>query len=490
MIKHTLMKFRLSFILITALGLSSCREELLSPVPQTSISDLVAFETPERTLQAVNGMYSGIKQGQIYGGRYLNYQDIRGEEFINETGNGVTNLQTWNFTVGSSTNEVQNLWNATYGAINRINVVLKGLEGSPISAALKSQYSGEARFLRALAYHTLITIYAKPYTAGNGSNPGVIIYTEPQTSSGNNAKARSTVAEVYDLILSDLNFAETNLPLTYGSAAGGLNVTRAHRNTAIALKTRVYLHMGRYTDVITEANKIVPATAPFQASSGVPHRLEPTIASVFGSGGQTLENIMSFPYTSLDLPGTQNSLNQYYSPGTSTGCPTCSGNGEYSLNTGSNGIVSDAGWKATDARRAFVQVISGKTWLRKWTSNTDYVPVIRYAEVLLNLAEALARTNGLDARAIMLLNAVRQRSDATTVLAPATSADLINAILLERRIELLGEGFRARDLMRLQQTLPAKGTAPSVTPNDTQYIWPIPQSELIVNTAVQQNPGY
>ncbi len=484
------MKHKFSIILLSIIGLTSCRKELLDPIPQTSISDVVAFETAERTQQAVNGMYSAVKGGTFYGGRYLVYQDIRGEEFINESGNGVTNLATWNFSVQSSTQETATLWAQAYTAINRINVVLRGLETSPISDALKNQYRGEARFLRALVYHSLVTIYAQPYAQGNGSENGVIIYTEAQVSAGNNQKQRSKVSEVYDLILSDLNFAEANLPAFYTTAtAGGSNVTHAHKNAAIALKTRVYLHMGRWADVITEANKIVSAAAPFQATTGVPHRLEPNIATVFGSGGQTLENIFSFPFTTLDLPGTQNSLNQYYSPGSSTTCATCSGNADYALNT-TNGIYNDPSWTAADARRAFFLTVGTKVWLRKWTSNTDYVPVIRYAEVLLNLAEALARTTALDARAIALLNAVRKRSDPAVTLTPTTGQQLIDMILIERRIELLGEGFRARDLQRLLQPLPARGNIAAVAPGTTQYIWPIPSTELLVNTSVQQNSGY
>jgi starch-binding outer membrane protein, SusD/RagB family len=477
------MKVKIYLTILLVAGLFSCRKELLNPIPQTSISDVVAFETPARTLAAVNGMYAGVKVGGFLGGRYYNYQDVRGEEFINETQNGVTNLQTWNFTVSSSTNEVQNLWGFAYQAINRINVVLAGVESAPISDSLKNQYKGEGRFLRALSYHSLVTIYARPFTDGNGSHPGVPLYTEPQLSQGENNKERSTVAEVYNLILDDLNFAETNLPATYGTTA--LNVTRAHKNTAIALKTRIYLHMARYADVITEANKIVSQTAPFKATSGVTHELEADINNVFKSGGQTLENILSFPFTTQDLPGTQNSLNQYYSPGGTAG----TGNGDYSLNI-ATGIAANTGWTATDVRRQFNQVTSGKTYLRKWTSNTDYVPVIRYAEVLLNLAEALVRTNGLDARAIALVNAVRKRSDPGTTLAPASQQELIDIILLERRIELLGEGFRARDLMRLGMTLPAKGTAQAVAPSDNQYIWPIPQNEVLVNRTIVQNPGY
>ncbi|MGZ8544922.1 MAG: RagB/SusD family nutrient uptake outer membrane protein, partial [Flavisolibacter sp.] len=125
-----------------------------------------------------------------------------------------------------------------------------------------------------------------------------------------------------------------------------------------------------------------------------------------------------------------------------------------------------------------------------WTANTDYVPAIRYAEVLLNLAEALARTTPMDAKAIALVNAVRQRSDAATILVPATGPALIDMILTERRIELLGEGFRSRDLLRLNMAIPAKGTAPSLPQSSPQYIWPIPQSELNVNKAAAQNDGY
>jgi hypothetical protein len=473
-----------AFLFFSLLALISCRKESLSPVPQTQISDQVAFSTPERTLAAVNGVYAGAKVGQIYGGRYYNYQDSRGEEFINETANGVTQLSTWNFTVTPTTNEVQNFWGAAYAAINRANIVIAGVDAAPISDALKLQYKAEARFIRALIYHALVTIYARPYSDGNGSKPGVIIYTEPQTSSGNNQKERSTVAEVYTQILVDLNYAETNLPATYTPAS--LNVTRAHKNTAIALKTRVYLYMGDYAKVITEGNKLVPqAVAPFSTTSGVTHSLQSNITTVFGAGGQTAENILSFPFTTNDLPGTQNSLNQYYSPS------SAGGNGDYSLNTGATGIVANTGWTAADARRTnFVQVIGGKTWLRKWTANTDYVPAIRYAEVLLNLAEALARQNGLDVKAIALVNAVRKRSDPATTLVPTTQQELIDMILTERRIELLGEGFRSRDILRLGQTIPAKGSAPSVAPTNPQYIWPIPQSELNVNKAIVQNTGY
>jgi hypothetical protein len=130
----------------------------------------------------------------------------------------------------------------------------------------------------------------------------------------------------------------------------------------------------------------------------------------------------------------------------------------------------------------------------RWTKFNDdlnnYVPVIRYAEVLLNLAEALARQatgTTVDPRALALLNAVRNRADATVTWAPANNTELIDAILLERRIELLGEGFRSLDVMRLGINFPAKASVSSVPSTSLTYVWPIPASELQLNSLMVRN---
>ena len=117
----------------------------------------------------------------------------------------------------------------------------------------------------------------------------------------------------------------------------------------------------------------------------------------------------------------------------------------------------------------------------------DFVPVFRYAEVLLNYAEAAARTNDL-ALATELLKAVRTRSDAGYIFVNeqiSTKEALINSILTERRIELLGEGFRSNDLLRTLQAIPAKGSSSiqvnAVQPTDENYTYPYPSKELNTN---------
>ncbi|MDT3403258.1 RagB/SusD family nutrient uptake outer membrane protein [Mucilaginibacter terrae] len=90
-----------------------------------------------------------------------------------------------------------------------------------------------------------------------------------------------------------------------------------------------------------------------------------------------------------------------------------------------------------------------------------------------------------DVQALALLNAVRQRSDATTTFAPANNAALADLILTERNIEFLGEGLRGTDLSRLNLPFPARGSITSPTPPASgSYIWPISNSELQYNALI------
>ncbi len=489
------------FKYIIALGLIlftgiSCKKEYLTPVPLTSVSDATAFDTPERILGNVRGLYTNTKSGAFYAGRFIVYGDIRGEDFLNETGNLVTGADVWSLNpTGTSTNSVINLWRDAYFAINLCNITIEGVTAkgpSVVGASLTNNYLGEARLVRALCYYSLLQLYARPYADGAGSKPGLPLRITAIKGSGFSDLARSSVAQVYAQILSDLNFAEANLPLTNASAE--LNTTRAHRNTAIALKTRVYLSMGDYPNVIAEGTKLAPqAVAPFSANAaptGVVHALQPNITTVF-STYNTTESILSFPMTAAggDNPGTQNQLGFYFVRNASN-----LGSAEYSLNP--SGIISDPAYAtaSADARKnlIFTNVSNNKKFVNKYSLPSpflDYPPVIRYSEVLLNLAEALARRNGAGdaAKALELVNAVRKRSDPSVTIAGPTQAALINAILLERRIEFLGEGLRNNDLMRLLQTIPAKGSVPAKAPTDQGYIWPISATEMSLNKLMTDN---
>jgi hypothetical protein len=523
-------KFNTAKYILTAMfamSIFSCQDSLLDPVAKTQIPSDKIFNSVDRVGLLVNGMYTLVKNGNVLGGRAQIYGDVRANDFLNRTSNGVTAYLVWQQTLTeSSQNDVINLWNNAYAAINDINLVIDGLQ-DPENVAkfvvpnfpatfldaggLRDQYVAEGKFVRAVTYYTMLQFYAQPFNKDNGASPGLPLRLTGQTGLDDNLLARSTVAEVYAQILKDLDEAEAALPSTYGSAT--LRTTRAHKNAAIAFKTRVYLTMGNYAKVITEANKIVPLNAPFVASSGIAHALQGKIVDTFAPPQETTEWILGFPFTAQNTPGTQNQLAFYFrsSSTSATANPVgyqTPGGGEFSLNSGTGSIVADAAnWPTDDARRqAWVYKVGSENFLGKYPSGNPYIdkaPLMRWSEVLLNLSEALARTNGgVDARSLALLNAVRLRATGTydhdsnpTTLeipdphpyAPADNATLIANIMNERRIEFLGEGLRSTDIMRLLQPFPAKGAVPAVATTAPQYIWPIPITERAVNTACVPN---
>ncbi|EOZ92843.1 hypothetical protein A33Q_3934 [Indibacter alkaliphilus LW1] len=482
------MKKSISSSLIAIILLfSACNEDLLNPIPRTTFSEAVVFDSPEKADQLLNGLYATLIAGQFYGSRYIIYNDIRAEDFINRTTNGVTGLATWQHTLVSTTNEVQNLWSVAYLLINRANIFMQGVAENADKVGGQEkviQYQAQARFLRGLAYFSLLQLYARPYADNNGSHPGLPLRVQPELDNANNALARSTVAEVYAQILEDLNFAEQNLNAENGSALK--NTTMAHRNTAIALKTRVYLAMRQYGNVISEANKIVSQTAPFIADSGVNHSLQEDIADVFAPPYTGPESIFSAPFTEMALPGTQNGLGSYYNPGPR-------GNGDYSLNMDNGIFTLEVFEKENDARSEwmFENQSNGLSYLNKFPrgpQHLDYAPIIRYAEVLLNLSEALVQSGGDQSRALELLNAVRTRSNPEGAYSGFASTEaFMEALLLERRLEFIGEGLRSFDLMRTLSTIPGKENVQAIPPSSPNYIWPISGVELLTNSLMTPN---
>ena len=487
--KNTRYIIQASILSLTLSLTTSCKKNYLDTVPVTSFSPVTAFNTPARMLAQINALYEQLKSGYLLGGRYEVYGELRADDFINAKSNAVTGLDTWNQNVNSGSNEVKYTWQYAYIVINSCNVFLQGLSDNPnvLDATTTAQYAAEAKFVRAYAYLLLVQLYAQPFTANNGAGLGLPLRLKAESGTGDNNLARSTVAQVYQQILSDLNTAEAGLPLTYTSAA--LNTSRAQRNTAVALKTRVYLNMGDYANVIKEASKIVTLSGTsYQATSGVNNKLETSDVTVFNSSYTGPEAILTMIFTPNDQPGSQFALGSYYTPGT-----------EYWLNP--TATIADPVYSiatSTDTRKSLLLASGGHSYLNKWKTiqspYVDYIPVIRYAEIMLNYAEAAARTGDL-VTATTLLNAVRHRSDPTYVFPPtavSTQAALVNTILAERRIELLGEGFKSFDLMRLQQPLPAKsgppGNAPTVAPTAPNYIWPISGDELALNKLCQPNP--
>lgn len=538
-----------SLLLIAA---SACETEVLDLQPATSLSDKTAFSSPSTIELAVVGVYdaaqsgfyngtlvTGVIRGYPFGAAHVEQGDNRGEDVIStQAFYGITYDAAYDATTANN----DFMWQTLYALINRANVVLDGLNKTTATTSLTQQtidqYKGEMYFLRALAHHELLKHFARPYS----DNPtlakgGVVNRTVPITD-GASADVgaqlgRNTVAEGYDLIISDLDLAESNLPAARSSTS--LKISRATKAAAVALKTRVYLHKGDWAKVVTEGNKLAPgSSAPFSPSSAFgSYALTSTTIGPFTSAGSknNTESIFSIENNDIDNPGVNGALPTMYNvskapvAGRALVCisPILWNNPWFldtDLRKGSTMVDDDAAGPGRAAK--FTKKYSDAV------ARTDNAPVIRYAEVLLNMAEAIQRqAGGPDTRALALLNAVRNRSVTTaanqfTLASFSTSNDLITAILRERRIEFVCEGLRWGDIHRLAQDpnfgtggIPLKAnrtvtnwsafyrTAANPTPaafltqaaipySDRRFLWPIPASETNVNPllANQQNPGY
>lgn len=531
---------------VAALALTSC-EKKLDLAPYNQVTSSTAFESAERCLLALNGVYDAAQSGVYdplngtatsvrgypFGAAAVEQQDMRGEDMVNvATFFAITYQATYNPT---SPNNV-NMWKELYALINKANISIDGFRGaasaSVLSSGVANQYEAECRFLRAMAHHELLIHFARPYSDGNGSALGVP-YRDFAIQSGASVELaktlpRETVEAVYTKILADLDYAEANLATTLNGAAGE-STYRATKAAAIALKMRVKLHKGDYPGVIAEGNKLIPATVnPLNftavASPIGGWKLTPTVNGPFTNNAST-ESIFSIKNDALDNPQTNASLARMYGQSnTATG-----GRGLCAISPISWNLVE---WKCDDRRRTTLYYTgtdntgNQNKFTSKYTdavNQSDWTPYIRYPEVLLTQAEAEARTNaGVSQRAIDLLNTVRNRATVDSVTnqynttSLSTKNALINAVLKERRIEFLAEGKRWGDIHRLVQDpvfgtggvpekmvngfnnisafvcagpLPAAGT-PFIPYNDYRFLWPIPQQERNTNPIVEQNPGY
>lgn len=524
---------------ITVLSTSSCKKYTeLSPI--SSLAENTAFSTASTIELAMVGVYNtatvgtyngGAGRGYPFGAAAIEQAEMRGEDMVN--------LQaffqiTYETSITASTANNVNMWSNLYALINQCNLMIEGSTtagaNGVIPTATAEQYIGEARFLRALAHHELVIDFCRPYVDGNGSNPGVP-YRTVSINSLEKAQAeitvgRGTVAEDYAKILADLDYAESKLPVTRSTNG----ISRATQGAAIALKTRVKQHMADWAGVITEGAKLgTSATTGTYTSTIGGYKLEASAATPFTSNASNSESIFSIANSAAANGGTNGALPNMFGPAANAINTMVARN---LVATNPNLYVASY-WVTGDTRRTLLQIQQTTSTARYFfnykyrdpLSGTDYAPIIRYAEVLLNVAEAYSRTSALDTRALGLLNAVRNRSvpvaNVFTIANFATQTSLTQAILNERRIEFAGEGRRWPDITRLSQdpnfavtgggipakvllaalandgsnynivTRPVTATGKAALPyTDFHYIWPIPLDELNANPNITQNPGY
>ena len=205
------------------------------------------------------------------------------------------------------------------------------------------------------------------------------------------------------------------------------------------------------------------------------YSLVSNVATIYKTPFVSTESIFSLPMATTNVPNTQQSVAEYYA------------DGRILLVDLTNGIMSKANYSLPNDAR-IVNFLSKKDKkLLKYvdlTNKLEWVPIFRYAETLLALAESYANLGGEanETLAKGYLKQVRSRSipsDDPLNVDALTGDALKEAISNERRLELIGEGIRGIDILRKGESF-KKGSL-TVKPTDSGYIWPIPQTEQTTN---------
>ena len=407
------------------------------------------------------------------------------------------------FTLTPTLGPQEQIWGKYYVGVYRSNLVIEKMDGATVSDAFRTRTLADAKFLRAYYYFELLRYF--------GDVPLILKTLSLDDGSG---QVRTPAADVFAQIEKDLKDAIVGLPLTLesdelGRATKGaaqsllarvilfqndnLRMAEAAELLQDVIASNVYALLEDYGEIFKEENEFHE-----EAIFSIVYSQEAsTDWDRFPTG--TEGNVMSQLMGMRDLTG-----NSPYAPGWSF-CPVTLDLVEFMRNDprfehsiidgnalkASDGVTYTEGYQNTDY---FVK----KGAILKAGTSEDGNPVlnwginhieIRYADVLLMAAEAIARSGGNEAEAVGYINQVRSRVGLDELSLFLTGNDLLNAIYDERRVELALEGQRFWDLIRTNRAeavLKDKGFVAG-----KHEVLPIPQIEIDrVGTSLKQNLNY
>lgn len=475
----------ITYLILAIWMLPGCTK-ILQEKPKTFISPDEFFTTPSSYELSVMGIYRTIPS-TLGGNNWLSresFSDIIGTV----SGAYEQGLPVYQNNHQPFFYNVRGLWANHYAIIKDANFIIKKISQSTIlSESQKKSFSAEAQFLRAYAYFNLVQLF--------GDLP---LRTEPLENLENVQIKRSPQQEVYNLIIEDLNFAETNLP-NNAPAIG-----RVYKLAATALLAKVYLTMAGnplnqnqyYTNARDKALEVI--------NSGKFTLLD-DYANVFHNTTYTSESIWEQTYQP-GIGGNPLMQNSATAPGyvyILTPAP-------WFINSFSIGDQRKA-WgikenhvTSSGTLAPFFHKFVNLNWIDQGviTANAgrlEYtIPLLRLAEMYLVAAEAENEING-PGNAYQYINKIRWRartnkSDPTHVpdLSGLTKDAFRDAVLMERKWELHLEGStwydlkRTNTLGRIQTTRGSELVRPIGAYNNT---WYIPDNE-ITNNNIPQNPKY
>ncbi len=355
---------------------------------------------------------------------------------------------------------VDNVWAISYSVIYAANSVIYGVQnGSGMSDSFSNQAIAQAKFVRAFCYFYLTNLY--------GAVPLALTTDVAQ----NSVMGQTASAAVYQQIIADLQFAQSNLATDYSASAG--QRTMANQSVATALLARVYLYTGDWADAEAQATAVIGNASLYSLSTSVatvftPSNSEAILQFNNSADGYTMYAQQVIPNAVALIPTyilTSQLVNAYEA-----------------------GDQRRAAWLDSLTYSGTLYYYPYKYKSLVFGANAEYYTLLRLAELYLIRAEARAEQGNVSG-AQADINVIRNRAGLGNTTA-GDQASLLAAVAQERRIELNCEwGHRWLDLKRTGTANAVLG-AEKTTWTATGVLWPIPSSEISANSKLVQNAGY
>jgi starch-binding outer membrane protein, SusD/RagB family len=417
------MKFNKILISIfVSVMLSSCSEGVLDKTPldtETQFLSEDAVKDKQDLQRLLISSYDVI--ANTFGGQIQNLSELLGDNLDSPVSQNdylqvyLRRTDIFNGTIGP-------IYKNAYITIYRANQLInKKDEISDISESEKSQLEAESRFLRAYAHHGVLRLFAQPagYTSDN-SHLGIVMRMEVSDQVG----LRSTVKECYDLILSDLDFAEQNLP-----EENGIYATKW---AAKALKARIYLDLNDYAKAAQLAGEVINSNRFTLLDS----------LNRFTTGPNTEQIFVTVSTNANGITDDRSGAFLNYRSDNNTN-PTMRANAAFhAFMTEDTTDLRGQNWFNT------IVVGSNTTYgVSKFDRTFMWIPQLHLTEMKLTRAEALAALNSDPTTALNDLNDIRSRAGLLDL--EVSGSALLSAIRNERRKEMCFEGDRTSQIKRM-----------------------------------------
>ncbi|KQN38536.1 RagB/SusD family nutrient uptake outer membrane protein [Pedobacter sp. MC2016-05] len=507
-----------SVIMLMIALFTSCKKDFLETFPTDQVAQTTAFESIANAKLAVNGMYRLMylqisNQSQDAHGAMMLNMDAMGEDFV-WSGNTYSYFKPalrWIDHRSASSSLAAFPYLLYYRINSNANMIIENIDKIDGAANEKAVIKGESLAVRAWCHFNLIQLYGKRYEAGKQNTQAgipIIISTEGVD------QPRSSVEAVYTQINQDLNQAISLLENATARSAK----THVNLNVAKGFKARVALTMQDYANAVKYSKEArtgfslmtnTDYLGGFTSISNVEwmwgaNQLTDQVPS-FGSFYSYVSGNFNSSWNRLE-PKMINSLLYAKIPSTDIRKKLW-WDGTTADKVNFPGAI-DAATGAAASNVRVIKYMHRKFKVLDVTSRAGDIPFMRVAEMYLIEAEALARS-GQDAAAAAALYPLAVNRNPNYVLSAKTGAALIDEIMVQRRIELWGEGFRFYDLKRTDADMDRNGmdnprVSSTVTYTDIantlfkarasqNNLWEyrIPQDEIDVNKAIgpeDQNP--